>query len=381
MLYNTTSNIDEQGISELSLAAHISNSIATDSNLNNDDPKNKDSVISELAPKFIWVIRDFSLEKTHPDTGEVISSKEYLELCLNKKISGKNSHENNLIRENIIKYFHDRDCVTLSRPVDSEDELKRLRQIAFSNLNSEFKTEIMKLKNLIYKNTQSKRFKGKRLTGEALSWLIENFVQTINDGKVPNINNAWENVVTSDIEQHFEQAKKFLKEKEQSLINEIKLEESSVFETKKINEKLDFKNVISKIFQIKKESMLIYTQFKLNNRDTLSFNEDYSKLYYNKKKIIEEENHNLSKRVITSLDSFTERWNEKLIREESKEIEKAVNNKLFDEKNYLDFFDLEDKLLNNCKSFLLGRNAEETFCKSFSSLIYRVFDSIFANIK
>ena len=72
-LYNTYSNIDENGINELSLAAHLSNAITTNTNIN------KDELLTELSPKFIWIIRDFTLEKVHPETGEEITSKEYLE--------------------------------------------------------------------------------------------------------------------------------------------------------------------------------------------------------------------------------------------------------------------------------------------------------------
>ena len=98
-LYNTYSNIDENGINELSLAAHLSNSITTNTNINKDD------LLTELSPKFIWIIRDFTLEKIHPETGEEISSKEYLELCLKNKRSANGSNENNVIRQNIIKFF------------------------------------------------------------------------------------------------------------------------------------------------------------------------------------------------------------------------------------------------------------------------------------
>ena len=49
-LYNTYSNIDEHGISELSLAAHLSNAITTNSEIN------KDELLTELSPKFIWIM-------------------------------------------------------------------------------------------------------------------------------------------------------------------------------------------------------------------------------------------------------------------------------------------------------------------------------------
>lgn len=158
-IYNTTANIDEHGISDLSLAAHLSNSIAFNSSLD------KETLISSLAPKFIWVLRDFTLEKIDPETGEEISSNEYLEICLRKKISGKNSQENNLIRENIVKYFKQRECVTLPRPVESEEDLKNLMNLKLEKLKPSFKFEFLNLKNKIYKESKPKKINGKKLTG------------------------------------------------------------------------------------------------------------------------------------------------------------------------------------------------------------------------
>ena len=47
---------------------------------------NKDDLLNDLSPKFIWLIRDFTLHKVHPETGEAIEGKEYLEICLRKKV-------------------------------------------------------------------------------------------------------------------------------------------------------------------------------------------------------------------------------------------------------------------------------------------------------
>ena len=66
--------------------------------------------LTELAPKFIWVLRDFTLEKVHPVTNQEMTSKEYLELCLrkkvnnNKKINKKNNKRINILT-NILTLF------------------------------------------------------------------------------------------------------------------------------------------------------------------------------------------------------------------------------------------------------------------------------------
>lgn len=45
----------------------------------------KESIILELSPKFIWVLRDFTLNKTLPGTDIEIDNREYLEISLRKK--------------------------------------------------------------------------------------------------------------------------------------------------------------------------------------------------------------------------------------------------------------------------------------------------------
>jgi hypothetical protein len=47
---------------------------------------NKEALITELAPKFYWILRDFMLEFVHPESGQPISGKDYFDLCLRKKV-------------------------------------------------------------------------------------------------------------------------------------------------------------------------------------------------------------------------------------------------------------------------------------------------------
>ena len=93
-------------------------------------------------------------------------------MCLKNKHCGKGTNENNVIRENIIKFFPERDCVTLVRPVDSENDLKRLNTIPYNNLKPEFKMEFKKLKDKIFKEALPKKLNGKKLKGPALATLM-----------------------------------------------------------------------------------------------------------------------------------------------------------------------------------------------------------------
>ena len=206
-IYNTNGNIDEQSISELALSTYLSNSIAINSNSYID----KDKLIRDLAPKFIWTLRDFSLDKINNETGEEISSDEYLELCLRNKSSGKNSKQNNLIRENIIKYFKERECITLPRPIDEEKDLQNLNNIPFSELKSNFRTEFLILKNKVYETSKPKILNGKKVTGPILADLLYSFINSINSGIVPNINTACDNIILNEIQIVYENCKNIWK--------------------------------------------------------------------------------------------------------------------------------------------------------------------------
>ena len=207
-IYNTHGNIDERSIADLALAAHLSDTVAT--NIIED----KDIIINKLAPKFIWVLRDFVLDKIDPETGKEISSNEYLELCLRNKLLSKNNigMENNLIRENIIKYFKERECVTLPRPVDLEEDLHKLDEIPFEKLKPNFRSEFLKLKMNVYENSRVKKLGNKKINGPILVGLLTQFINSLNSKLIPNINTAIENIIINEIEKSYERSKKLWKQ-------------------------------------------------------------------------------------------------------------------------------------------------------------------------
>lgn len=334
-LYNTTANIDEHGISELSLAAHLSTSIACNSSVD------KESLISDLAPKFIWVLRDFTLEKVHPESGEEISSNEYLEVCLRKKVSGKNSAENNLIRENILKYFKERECFTLPRPVESEEELRNLKEIKFEKLKPSFKIEFMALKNKVYKDSRPKKIKKKNLTGISLANLITEFVSAINNGAVPNINNAWDNVIAEDIKLYYEKAVHNYRENIKSLSsnNQLTYPTSELVKTL-LNIGFDSWHIFNKLHTINPEIS-----------DSHS-NNNYHQLYEEHKNKLENEIIKSEEKTLTADKEKKRKSNMELLKSGYKEIvNKFFNNYYNLSKNNFD--ELSNDLVNIFQIYLL----------------------------
>ena len=315
-LYNTYSNIDEHGINELSLAAHLSNAITTNSNIDKDD------LLTELSPKFIWIIRDFTLEKIHPETGEEISSKEYLELCLRNKRCGKGANDNNIIRQNIIKFFPERDCVTLIRPVDSEEDLKRLNKIPYNDLKPEFKMEFKTLKDKIFKEALPKKLNGKKLTGPALATLIEEFVKVINSGKIPNINNTWDSIIEKDVSDAYNLSYALFKNN----IKQLKIEKNNVYDSAELTKKLyDFKYI----------SMNNYDNLLQSNGDTFK-QENYKKMYLDKKKDLNSKMDSTIKKLIAQNNKLSSNYCSEIINEYYKPLGTRISKNVFNSKNYND---------------------------------------------
>lgn len=380
----------------MSLAAHLSNSIAVNTNVSlnknnniNNNNETTESIISELSPKFIWLIRDFTLEKIHPETGEEISSKEYLELCLNKKSLGRNSSENNIIRDNIIKYFHDRDCFTLPRPIDNEDNIKNLINQPFESLNSEYKIEFMNLKNEVFKNSKIKKFKGKRLTGKSLYELINTFVDAINSGGVPNISNAWESIISNDINEAYEKAYLNLKTNEKKSVvqflgsvskNSLNVMNSSISNSNSYKEYSIYEYLLN-ITKIAKDSMLIFKHIGLSNKESINLNRNCRILYGNKYTKIKDEIKQFIKR---SDDAYSTCFNSMLFGifdSISKEMMNKANCRSYNDKNHYDLIEDEDKFCSDIKNIYGNMRCLSVFIKKYKELTEICIYSIYHNIE
>ena len=231
------------------------------------------------------------LEKIHPETGEEITSKEYLELCLKNKRSGKNSNDNNVIRQNIIKFFPERDCVTLIRPVDSEADLKILNTIPYNNLKPEFKMEFKKLKDKIFKEALPKKLNGKKLTGPALATLIEEFVKVINSGKIPNINNTWDSVIEKDVSDSFYKSDNLFKKN----LSELKLGPNNVYNNS---------DLLKQLYTYKYNCLNNFDTLLQSNGDTFK-QKNYRRIYLDAKKNLNTKIDSTIKKVVAQNNSLS----------------------------------------------------------------------------
>lgn len=211
-LYNSSGAIDENSISSLSVVINITKHLtvkATSNMKNSDDTslsettaqnekrtieQSESGEITEFAkyfPDFFWILRDFSLQMVD-EYGDEISPDQYLENALQSSDEiSIHAETKNKIRDLIRAFFRQRKCFPLVRPVINEDELSKLDSLKMENLRAEFVEAALHFKNTIMQNARVKKVNEKEINGDILGSILGSYVDTMNNGGVPNIENTW----------------------------------------------------------------------------------------------------------------------------------------------------------------------------------------------
>lgn len=225
-VYNSKGVIDEQSISQLALATHISEMISF--NLRDEDQKQTKKRVSSLAPKFIWLLRDFHLSLVDQDEN-AISPKQYMENILGmKKFYGRNAEKNGKIREKILEIFEDRHCFTLPRPADQESDLENLSALPRSSLRPKFLKAFEGVESMLLEKSPVKKIKGAKISGFQLLHFIEQIVICLNQGIMPNIHTVWSKVIEKQYEQFLEDAKVKYTELREISVEDMPYEENEL---------------------------------------------------------------------------------------------------------------------------------------------------------
>ena len=77
----------------------------------------------------------------------------------------KEFEQKNEIKRSLRKYFKDRDCCTIVRPLVDENNLQNLENMNISDLRSEFVEQIMVLRNKILNGSRIKQINGCKIDG------------------------------------------------------------------------------------------------------------------------------------------------------------------------------------------------------------------------
>ena len=104
----------------------------------NEDKESEESDLQMqlMTPKFLWLLRDFALELK--EDGREITENEYLENRLSN-FSRSTNQRNKRVRDALLKYFQQRELLTLVRPVEDEEFLGKLDKLEWKEFREEFR--------------------------------------------------------------------------------------------------------------------------------------------------------------------------------------------------------------------------------------------------
>lgn len=317
-VYNSLNSIDENAIQNLSFIVNVSKNIQLSANQRrNNETDTKD--LSLYLPSFLWVIRDFALKLVDPD-GNPITAKDYLEKSLESQKGFSDSlDQKNKIRQLLKDFFKERNCITLVRPLTKEENLQNLERMDLSQLRPEFSEQVNNLRKMVLKNIRPKTLNGQVLNGAMFCSMIKSYMEAINQGAVPVIENAWGFMCKNEC---LKAMKKSI-ELYEKLINE----NCSVFNIKKVSQNEKDFNKIHK--EAKDKAIEHYKRFAIGNY----VDEFLAKL---KEEIKEKYNQNKSQN-----EKECEKLSINFLNKNYAEIEKNIKQATY--KSYSDFkIDVED---------------------------------------
>ncbi|XP_052591551.1 guanylate-binding protein 6-like [Peromyscus californicus insignis] len=188
-VYNSMSTINHQALEQLHYVTELTELIRAKSSPNPDGIKNSTEFVS-FFPDFIWTVRDFMLQLKL--NGEDITEDQYLENAL-KLIPGNNPRvqASNLPRECIRHFFPKRKCFVFDRPTDDKELLQKIETISEDQLDPKFQEQTRAFVSYVFTYAKIKTLReGITVTGNRLGTLVTTYVDAINSGAVPCLDDA-----------------------------------------------------------------------------------------------------------------------------------------------------------------------------------------------
>ncbi|XP_061094350.1 guanylate-binding protein 1-like isoform X1 [Conger conger] len=193
LVYNSRGTIDNQAVENLQYVTELTERIKVKSpggaSSAEDDEDGGDAQFVQFFPKFVWAVRDFTLELKID--GRAVTDNEYLEHSLSlRKGRDKKTADYNLPRECIRSYFPTRRCFVFITPTTPEN-MSRLDSLDECDLSQSFRTVTSSFCSYIFTESNVKTVKGGvQVTGRMLGHLAKTYVDTIARGDVPCLENA-----------------------------------------------------------------------------------------------------------------------------------------------------------------------------------------------
>ena len=190
-VYNSMGPIDENALQTINLILNLALKIK----LKGGSGRASEAEIRSAFPSFLWVLRDAFLSQ-EDSKGKKLSSAQYLESAL-KKQSGMsmNIKNKNRIRMQIKKFFPERDCVRMVRPVEDESKLQRLNSLEDRQLRPQFLCQVKTTRANIFGGLKAKTYQGELLTPKLIMGLAQSYLTAINEHQELSVESAWKYVI------------------------------------------------------------------------------------------------------------------------------------------------------------------------------------------
>ncbi|MBZ3876885.1 Guanylate-binding protein 4 [Sciurus carolinensis] len=189
LVYNSMGTINHQALEQLHYVTELTQLIRAKSDPTPDEVEDSTEFAS-FFPDFVWTVRDFTLELKL--NGHPITEDEYLENAL-KLISGENQkiQYSNMSRECIRYFFPKRKCFVFDRPTNDRILLSHIDEVPQNQLERTFVVQSKNFCSYIFTNAKTKTLRGGILvTGNRLGTLAETYVNAINKGTIPCLEDA-----------------------------------------------------------------------------------------------------------------------------------------------------------------------------------------------
>lgn len=357
-IYNSMGSIDETAIQSLSFVINLSKNIQLKGKYENDPEE-----LSSLFPSFLWLVRDFSLQLVDDD-GDTITPKEYLEKVLDTSKSTYEIDDKTKIRKLIKTYFRDRDCHTMVRPITDENKLQDLANISTDKLRPDFVEGIMQLRKKISSKLKPKTLHKKNLNGDMFINMIKSFIDAINKGAVPNIENTWTSMCKVECQKAFELSETVYEQYLKENLNDIAQSGS-----------INTSEFIQGVYKVAKDNALTIFKKKCLGDNVEEYVKNLKKIFKDKLRIYEDQAEEINKReMFKKLKQFYDYFENKLYNPKSQDDEVSCE-KIDEELKRMEYkinerfgeFKLKNELFNDFKAnvfYLVG-----SYLKNNSSLV------------
>ncbi|XP_077788311.1 guanylate-binding protein 1-like isoform X2 [Podarcis muralis] len=189
LVYNSMGTIDETAIEKLHYVTELTKAIRAKYPSGDGQEEENFTEFGRFFPDLVWALRDFTLQLQL--NGRPISADKYLENAL-RFLQGDAEHiqKHNMARSCIHSFFPSRKCFIFDRPTNRK-KLHLLEELKEKDLEEDFLVPMAHFCQHIWETSRPKMIPGDRVvTGTMLASLAKTYVNAINSGDVPCLQNA-----------------------------------------------------------------------------------------------------------------------------------------------------------------------------------------------